>query len=319
MSSAAQRLVTPLSSAPTPSAKPDGGELGCYREIVEEAKCWIIKIRTDGIVSFVNRFAAEFFERPPEALVGRPLVGEMISPVDTMDPPIESLVATLRGRAGAQASWETLIHAPDGNQVWIAWSTTGLFDAQGELVELVAVGADISERKKLETELIRLAITDPLTGAFNRRYLVETGDRESDRARRYSTPCSILIIDIDHFKSVNDTYGHAIGDTTLQALTHACRKMLRGSDTFGRLGGEEFAVILPQANLEHATNLAERIRRAVSRLEVPTPKGAVTFTISIGAAQLQADRENFNEALIRADAALYAAKQGGRNRVVAAR
>ncbi len=291
-------------------------ELAGYQAIVEEAPCCLMKMGLDGKILFINRYALEFLDRDAASLIGQPLIGGLIAENDVMEPSLEEIQAMAAEDPHAIRTFETKIHRPNGDRVWLAWSTRALFDPSGALLEFLSAGADISERKTLESELTRLAITDPLTGAFNRRYLVETGAREAERARRYGSPFSILVIDIDFFKNVNDSYGHSVGDATLQALTQLARKMLRGSDCFGRMGGEEFAVLLPQADLDRAHQMADRMRLALQRMEIATPKGPISITVSIGVAQLSGPETRFDETLIRADKALYVAKQTGRNKVV---
>ena len=312
----ADKNDTAGAAAPPAYAASGESDSAGYQAIVEEAPCCLMKMGLDGEILFINRYALEFLDRDAASLIGQPLIGGLIAENDVMEPSLEQIQAMAAEDPHAIQTFETKIHRPNGDRVWLAWSTRALFDAAGSLVEFLSAGADISERKTLESELTRLAITDPLTGAFNRRYLVDTGAREAERARRYGSPFSILVIDIDFFKNVNDSYGHSVGDATLQALTQLGRKMLRGSDCFGRMGGEEFAVLLPQADLERAHQLADRMRLAVQRMEIATPKGPISITISIGVAQLSGPETRFDETLIRADKALYVAKQTGRNKVV---
>jgi len=287
-----------------------------YETLLEAAPCCLMKLRLDGTVAYLNHYALEFLDRDRDAVVGRPLIGGLITASDEMEPSLAEVRARIDEDPQAIASFETKIHRPGGDRVWLAWATRAMFDPAGELVALLSAGSDISERKVLESELTRLAVTDPLTGAYNRRYIVEAGAREAERARRYGTPFSILVIDIDFFKSVNDTYGHAVGDTALQSFTQLCRKMLRRSDFFGRMGGEEFAVLLPQADLKRSHALAERIREGVMGMAIDTAKGPITITASIGVAQMSGTETEFAETLGRADKALYQAKKTGRNKVV---
>jgi diguanylate cyclase (GGDEF)-like protein/PAS domain S-box-containing protein len=303
-------------AAPPAFAATGEPELAGYQAIVEEAPCCLMKMGLDGKILFINHYALEFLDRDAASLIGQPLIGGLIAENDVMEPSLEEIQAIAAEDPHAIQTFETKIHRPNGDRVWLAWSTRALFDPSGALLEFLSAGADISERKTLESELTRLAITDPLTGAFNRRYLVDTGAREAERARRYGSPFSILVIDIDFFKNVNDSYGHSVGDATLQALTQIGRKMLRGSDCFGRMGGEEFAVLLPQADLDRAHQLADRMRLALQRMEIATPKGPISITVSIGVAQMSGPETRFDETLIRADKALYVAKQTGRNKVV---
>jgi diguanylate cyclase (GGDEF)-like protein len=162
--------------------------------------------------------------------------------------------------------------------------------------------------------LRRLATTDPLTGAFNRRHFMELMGREQRRADRYNTIYSILMIDIDHFKRVNDTYGHQIGDHAIQAMAEACRRTTRPTDIVARYGGEEFIVTLTHTDQPGAVKVAERLREAVAEVALPTEKGVLQFTISIGISTY-VKRSAVDQIIQRADQALYKAKETGRNRV----
>ena len=193
--------------------------------------------------------------------------------------------------------------------------------APEELRSHVNVGRRLVEAddklKEYAAEMERLATTDSLTGILSRRHFLELGEREWERARRYKRQTSLLLMDIDHFKTVNDTYGHAAGDTTLQALAEVCLSTLRTNDLFGRLGGEEFAVLLPETPRQTAGEAAERLRQAIGTLVIPSEDHEIRITVSIGAAPLLPEDESIDQALRRADAALYEAKEAGRNRVVA--
>ena len=161
-----------------------------------------------------------------------------------------------------------------------------------------------------------LALNDELTNLPNRRYLFTMGKREVQRARRFGHPLSALMIDIDHFKRVNDTYGHLIGDEVLHALATRCRNTIREVDIIGRYGGEEFAVLLPDANLADALQIGERLRKAIANKPMVTSGGKLSLTISVGAAELREDINNLQDLLDTADQGLYMAKQNGRNRVM---
>ena len=174
---------------------------------------------------------------------------------------------------------------------------------------------EIARRKELEDELRQLANTDALTGAANRRHFLEICDKELQRARRYGRPMALLMMDIDHFKRINDSHGHAFGDEVLKRLVETCQADLRGHDVLGRLGGEEFAVVMPECTLEAAESVAERLRRTLAAVAVPTAGGSVDFTVSIGVVDWAPER-SLEATLERADKAMYAAKSAGRNRVV---
>ncbi len=174
---------------------------------------------------------------------------------------------------------------------------------------------EIARRKELEDELRQLANTDALTGAANRRHFLEICDKESQRARRYGRPMALLMMDIDHFKRINDSHGHAFGDEVLKRLVETCQADLRGQDVLGRLGGEEFAVVMPECTLEVAESVAKRLRRTLAASAIPTAGGSVDFTVSIGVVDWAPER-SLEATLERADKAMYAAKSAGRNRVV---
>jgi diguanylate cyclase (GGDEF)-like protein len=160
------------------------------------------------------------------------------------------------------------------------------------------------------------ARTDELTNLANRRAFVELGTAALDQARRYGRPLALVMLDIDHFKKINDTYGHAAGDAALRATASVLRKAARASDTPGRLGGEEFAVLLPETNAAEALVVAERIREDVKALVVANEGATIRFTGSIGIAEQTGDTDTIDMLLHNADEALYEAKEGGRDRVV---
>lgn len=169
----------------------------------------------------------------------------------------------------------------------------------------------------VSAELTRLATTDALTGVFNRRHFIDIAKSEVGRSKRYDRPISCLMLDIDHFKNINDTFGHSAGDEVLKKMAKASVNALRKIDTFGRLGGEEFAVILPETGIAEATLSADRLRRALSELVVMTDDKTIGFTVSIGVAALASTDDTIDTILKRADEALYRAKRSGRNRVLA--
>lgn len=178
-----------------------------------------------------------------------------------------------------------------------------------------AIIRDISENKKTEEELLRLAATDPLTGAFNRREFTAIADREALRSSRYHHSLSILILDLDHFKKLNDTYGHAAGDKALQRFTTLCCNALRNVDIFGRWGGEEFVALLPETDIEGAAIIAERLRKIVADNVLNYNEYKIQFTVSIGIAQYKDAETSIDVPLSRADSAVYDAKKAGRNRI----
>lgn len=173
------------------------------------------------------------------------------------------------------------------------------------------------ELKKAVAELEKLATTDSLTGIANRRSLLEIGESEFNRARRYNRKLSVLMLDVDRFKQINDTYGHAVGDEALQAITKVLISVVRKGDSVGRFGGEEFLAFLPETNLDYAVTVANRIRITIAELSIFAKKQSVSMTVSIGVTEYCESDLNIDDTIRRADDALYDAKHRGRNLVVA--
>lgn len=171
--------------------------------------------------------------------------------------------------------------------------------------------------KQVYKELEKLVNTDTLTKIANRRALFRLAEQEFSRAQRYGYIFSVLILDLDHFKNINDTYGHDLGDQALQLVANTILNSLRKVDIFGRYGGEEFVIILPETQLQDALTVGEKIRDLVSKISLSVSARAIKITVSIGVAVYQPEDQNIDMILHRADRSLYVAKDQGRNRVVA--
>jgi diguanylate cyclase (GGDEF)-like protein len=198
---------------------------------------------------------------------------------------------------------------------------------------LADVAALALENSRMYREIEELAMTDELTGVHSRRSLMDLGEREVERARRYQRPLSALMLDMDHFKNLNDKWGHLVGDVVLRGVAQQCAELIRRTDLLGhyrrqnaeagniigRFGGEEFVIFMPETALEHALIVAERIRTCIEGLSfaVPYEKGEalIQVTISLGVVSLNPAANTLLELLSRADQALYMAKQTGRNRI----
>jgi diguanylate cyclase (GGDEF)-like protein/PAS domain S-box-containing protein len=204
----------------------------------------------------------------------------------------------------------------DGRVIWILLSGSAVRDSAGKVHYFVGQIQDINERKVLLDRLERQAQQDYLTGLCNRRFFLEQAETELARAQRYDNELSLFMLDIDHFKAINDTYGHATGDIVLQTLSHILRETLRSVDIIGRWGGEEFVILLPETDAQEAAEIAERLREAIDHAKVTPATGLpLHFTASIGIATLKEKDTNIDILLNYADEALYQAKNTGRNKV----
>jgi diguanylate cyclase (GGDEF)-like protein len=206
------------------------------------------------------------------------------------------------------------------NKRWYQCRDQAIRWIDGRLVRM-EIATDITDRKQAE-ELLKvakeraefLARTDELTGLNNRRAFLEDGQKLFNQAKRFGHPASLIMLDADHFKGLNDNYGHAMGDVVLQAIAKILREHTREVDVIGRIGGEEFAVILPETPLANAASLAERLREKISLAKLDHPKGEIRFTASFGVSTCNQDASSLESLLKQADAALYQAKENGRDR-----
>ena len=203
----------------------------------------------------------------------------------------------------------------NGSEIFVFSTLDALRADSGEISGYVDVFYDVTEQKARDAVLYKQATRDPMTGCANRGHFLEVATQEIERARRFSEPLSVLLLDIDHFKSINDTYGHDVGDQAIILMARTCSDFVRKIDTVGRLGGEEFAILLPRANKEPAYEMAQRLRQKISEQHILLPQRDLGFTVSIGVASMRPYTRDFAELLRNADTALYKAKRMGRNRV----
>lgn len=257
------------------------------------------------IITDVNPEASSLIGLPKEQIVDH-VCHQYICPAEIGNCPI-----TDKGQKVDNS--ERLLLTGDGRGIPILKSVASLeFGGRTHLVESFL---DITLMKDLQVKLEHLARTDPLTGAHNRRYFIELNEKEIHRAWRSNLPLSIAMIDIDHFKRINDTHGHAIGDLVLKELVSICWDQIRPYDILGRVGGEEFGITLVDCDIQKASVVMERLRKSVEQHTVVSNGLEVNITISIGVAQLDNESDTWETVMNLADKALYRAKTAGRNRV----
>ncbi len=215
-------------------------------------------------------------------------------------------------RGESVVGFENRCQCKDGNIKWLSWSS----HPDPERKRIFSTVRDVTIRKRMEEELHQLATTDPLTGAGNRRHFIERATAELLRGRRYGAQMALLMLDIDYFKEVNDTYGHSVGDEVLKRLVDCCHQELRETDIFGRYGGEEFAAVLVSTDKSGALRTCKRLLKAISKLKIRAGTTTVSITVSLGLTMHQADDSSIDTLLKRADDALYQAKNTGRNQIV---
>ncbi len=230
-----------------------------------------------------------------------------------------SINNVLEGRTTSHKLEYRMLHK-DGSIRWILDQAKVMErDEHGRAVRMCGTHTDVTDRKALEEELIRQAHIDYLTGVNNRRYFMERAEHELRRANRSGSQLSIFMLDIDHFKRINDRYGHKVGDMVLKMLAEACQSALRDIDILARMGGEEFAVLLPETESSLAIEVARRLQDFINKASLPLEGNlAIKIQVSIGVASMASPHDNMDILLHLADTALYEAKNTGRNRICVA-
>lgn len=234
---------------------------------------------------------------------------------DDLDYAAESLAKVLE--TGAVEAREYRIIRADGQLRWLSDKCfISRSSEAGQAQIIVGIAEDITDKKQLEGELHRLATTDVLTQSSNRRHFFECAQREFEHARQFGSPLAFLLLDIDDFKQINDSYGHQMGDQVLQRLASCGASVLRRGDLFGRIGGEEFAALFPGCEPALAEQIAERLQREVQRLRFSHERASFGVTVSQGLTSLRGDDASLGMLFARADTAMYQAKRQGKNQIV---
>jgi|Deesub1362A_J573_1020465.scaffolds.fasta_scaffold00013_17 diguanylate cyclase (GGDEF)-like protein/PAS domain S-box-containing protein len=267
----------------------------------------------------VNAAYAQIKNKPIETLVGKKCY-EILYGRDSV---CEDCVVEKTFSSSDPCAKDKRITLPDGAEIWLEIYTYPLFNEEGVLTHVIEYTRDITTRKKAEEErkrlierLEHLSRTDGLTGLLNRRALLDKLEYEVDRAKRYGSELSVILCDVDSFKEINDTYGHAAGDKILRAVSETLSESLRRTDIAGRYGGDEFMLILPETSINGAVNFAERIRLALGDKEFQFTDKRLTTSLSLGVTSLR-ENDDTDTLIKRADIAMYASKRSGKNKVCA--
>lgn len=284
--------------------------LSLLRAVFEASGAAILVLDREGKVVEHNQRAVDLWQLPPRLLSGQREGRELMQHMAALTVEPDHFIARTRAVvSNPEADSVDVLTLTDG-RVLEATSQPQRLD--GQVIGRVWNYRDITHHKRIEQELRELSLRDPLTGLDNRRAIAPILERETRRARRSGQPLCVAMIDIDHFKQVNDTYGHPVGDQVLVHLARDLTARLRATDNAARWGGEEFLIVLPDTACSGAVTVLDEVREFVGRQREATPR----FTVSIGVAQwrpgLSADA-----LLEHADRKLYEAKQAGRNRVLA--
>lgn len=227
-----------------------------------------------------------------------------------------SIKDVLEGRSLIHKIEYRMLHKEGGYRWILDQAKVMQRDNNGKPIRMCGTHTDITERKNLELELERQAHIDYLTGISNRRHFMILANNELKRDKRHQHDLSLLMFDVDHFKAINDQYGHQAGDLVLQKLVIECREHLRTEDIFGRIGGEEFAVLLPETRIEAAIEIAERLRMITTNTFQVLENGkSLHVTISVGVTSCSCIDDDIDLLLSQADKALYNAKNSGRDKV----
>jgi diguanylate cyclase (GGDEF)-like protein/PAS domain S-box-containing protein len=282
-------------------------------QAIDHSSAYIWEIDAEGQILFMQGVKKVLgFE--PEEIHGRRMADLMA--LDTQEDRADTKL--FRAMAANQPFQEIDVHylGKGGESIWVSSSGYPIYDGELRFHGYRGVDVNVTELTKAKKEVERLALSDPLTGLANRRHLVEQYSREVSRAKRSGKPISLLILDLDHFKSVNDRYGHLAGDACLKCVTAVIESYLRNIDIAARFGGEEFIVLLPETGESGARIVAEKLRAAVAETEIQLHEELLHVTVSIGIATAKpSELENFDEIVGKADTAMYRAKESGRNMV----
>lgn len=289
-------------------------ELRVLRDALENVQDGVLLLDADLNATFMNKKVRKFWEIEDREAANRPSYSSLVNRARrAVEPnlPTKSMASFAAKRVAEVRAGDHIreLQTPDGRRLraHCTTMTTG-----GRMITYY----DVSDLIRNAEQLERLATTDPLTGLYNRRHFLAALEAEWSRFARYYRSVSVLMLDIDHFKSVNDRYGHGVGDVVIKAVADACLHGKRKSDFVGRIGGEEFAMLLPETSLSRARVVAERIRKRIAGQTMKVHEVHFQITASIGVAEASVSMPGMDALLVAADRALYEAKAKGRNRSI---
>lgn len=285
-----------------------------FRAVVTGAHDAIIMIDGHGKVMFWNKAAERIFKYAENEIMGKNPHEKIATPAFFKKFKEVYPYFQQTGKGGAIGRTIELTALKKGGEAFPIELSLSAIQIEGKWCA-IGVIRDITKRKKMEAELKRLATTDALTGVDNRRSFMEKAEHEIRRAQRYGNRFAMIMVDIDFFKSINDKYGHQAGDLVLQKMTQTVKSALRESDIFGRIGGEEFSILLMETDRETALLTGERIRSCIEGLHITAEQETIHITVSVGATFFK-EGDDISTLSKRSDEALYAAKKNGRNCVV---
>ncbi|SDJ99908.1 diguanylate cyclase [Billgrantia gudaonensis] len=284
------------------------------RDLYENAPCGYHSLDSSGRVVKMNHTELEWLGYRAEEVIGKRHYRDFVSPATraAFDAGFRNVLGPSR-----EGMAECELITRSGQALPVVIQGTAYTNRLG-FVHSRAMVFDLTERKRLEETLARQAMTDPLTGLGNRRYLEDQAAKEIARAQRSGEALSLIAVDLDRFKRINDEYGHDVGDLVLQTFAETAKSRLREGDVLCRMGGEEFAILLPSTAKAQAMRVAERLRQAIETTPVPVGQdvsedGLLHYTASLGVTLVMAQETNLKSAIKRADRGLYAAKEKGRN------
>ncbi len=289
--------------------------LETYREslttIFDNSLDTVYQTNAEGILTLVSPSVYNLLGYTPEEMLGTPLKDYYWSP-EYRQIVTDSII---KGN-GRMTNVEAILRKKDGSKVWISTNAYARKDAEGNLVSIEGIARDITSCKKDQEELEWLATRDTLTSVYNRRHFIEVLSQECERANRYQGKLSLIYIDLDNFKLINDNFGHQSGDDMLKLVVNTAVKTMRQSDLIGRLGGDEFAIAMPQTTALQANDLGQRLIDEIDRCcQTQIEYRRHPVTLSIGIAEFTPG-DNIDQLLEKADKAMYKAKRQGKNCIV---